>query len=239
LSASPRVGRTFGRVAEAYERTRPGYPLAAIERAAEELGLARDATVLDLGAGTGKLTRVLREVFAEVVAVEPDDEMRAFVGGDARAGTAEAIPLGDAQVDAVFAGAAFHWFEPEPTLAEIRRVLRPGGGLVLLWHDWWETERPPLPTEFRAILDELWARFEPARQSNHDWRRDVAPLGEAQFAETRGLSGRDFADLTLTASGPAFLDDDEREAIARRVYPLMAPSYELTVTTTVAWASPS
>ncbi len=168
MPASPdTLGRTFGRVAEAYERTRPEYPRAAVERAAVELALKTDATVLDLGAGTGKLTRVLRDLFDHVTAVEPDDEMRAYVGGAARAGSAELIPVEDGAVDAVFVGDAFHWFDPGPALAEIVRVLRPHGGLALLWNRWGdEVEEPRLPPEFKADLDAIWKRFRQAATSS-------------------------------------------------------------------------
>ena len=127
--AEPELGRTFGRVADTYDRLRPAFAPEAIDRATAELGLGRGSVVLDLAAGTGRLTRPLRERFAQVLAVEPDDEMRAHLGGDARAGFAEAIPLDDDSVDAVFVGDAFPWFEPDQALAEIRRVARPGGGL--------------------------------------------------------------------------------------------------------------
>jgi len=233
--AEPELGRTFGRVADTYDRLRPAFAPEAIDRAAAELGLGRGSVVLDLAAGTGRLTRPLRERFAQVLAVEPDDEMRAHLGGDARAGFAEAIPLDDDSVDAVFVGDAFPWFEPDQALAEIRRVARPGGGLGLLWTDWWEGERPRIPAEFLEILDEIWARFEQLRRPAGDWRRHVQPDGEARYDETTRIAGRDLADLTLTASGPAYLEDAERAAIAERVYPLMEPEYELTVATRVDW----
>jgi SAM-dependent methyltransferase len=155
-SAEPVPGRTFGRVAEAYARTRPPYAREAIERAAAELGLTHDATVLDLAAGTGILTRALREAFAHVVAVEPDAGMRAQFDGDVLAGAAEAIPLADVSVDAVFVGEAFHWFDAEGALAEIRRV---GGGLAVLSRSWGEMEQPGLlPPPFWAELEEVWTR---------------------------------------------------------------------------------
>jgi SAM-dependent methyltransferase len=90
--------------------------------------------VLDLGAGTGKLTRALLALGMEVVAVEPDDAMRAVVPTEALAGTAEDIPLPDASVDAVLVGQAFHWFDAERALPEMVRVLRPGGTVGLLWN---------------------------------------------------------------------------------------------------------
>lgn len=112
------VARTYDRTAEIYEQARPGWPVEAVDHVARELGLGRDATLLDLGAGTGKLTRVLGERFERVVAVEPLGGMRRVLEAvvpqtEAVAGEAEAIPLPDASVDAVFAADAFHWFDGE------------------------------------------------------------------------------------------------------------------------------
>jgi SAM-dependent methyltransferase len=232
VSAEP--GSTFGRVAEAYARTRPPYPRAAIERAAAELALTADSIVLDLGAGTGNLTRMLREQFARVVAVEPDEAMRAQFDGEVLAGTAERIPLPDAAVDAVFAGEAFHWFDLEPALEEIRRV---GSGLAVLMRSWGETEQPGLlPPSFWAELEAIWARFHTAgRDAFPDWRDALQPDGSETFVETQTISGRDLVDLHLTASTPASIDDDERNAIAARAYPLMEADYELRVVTYLYW----
>jgi len=125
------LGRSFGSSVEEYVRGRPGWPVEAVEAP----GIAPDAHVLDLAAGTGKLTELLTRRFARVTAVEPDDQMRAANRwGDMLAGTAEAIPLPDDAVDAVFVAEAFHWFCDPPALREIARVLRPGGTLVLLWN---------------------------------------------------------------------------------------------------------
>ena len=105
----------FGRTAREYELGRPGWPDELLDRVVAELGLHEDAEVLDLGAGTGKLTRALVPRFARVVAVEPDDAMRAVLeevvpGAEALAGRGDAIPLGDGELDAVFSAEAFHWF---------------------------------------------------------------------------------------------------------------------------------
>jgi ubiquinone/menaquinone biosynthesis C-methylase UbiE len=124
----------FARSADAYERGRPEYPEAAVGHVVA--ALPPGAVVLDLAAGTGKLTRPLLAAGLEVIAVEPVAEMRAALPAGARAlvGTAEAIPLEDAAVDGVTVGQAFHWFDGDAALAEIARVLRPGGLLALLWN---------------------------------------------------------------------------------------------------------
>jgi SAM-dependent methyltransferase len=131
------LAEKFASVADAYERGRPEYPPAVVGAIAAELRLAPDATVLDLAAGTGKLTRALLAAGMEVVAVEPQAPLReklaARVGAErVREGLAEAIPLPDASVDAVTVADAFHWFDQAAALAEIRRVLRPSGGLAVL-----------------------------------------------------------------------------------------------------------
>jgi SAM-dependent methyltransferase len=120
---------------EDYERGRPGWPREVVDLAR----LPSTATVLDLGAGTGKLTRVLETAFDRVVAVEPAAAMRRLLvahcpRSETLAGTAHEIPLADESVDAVFAAQAFHWFDDERAVAEITRVLRSGGALVLMWN---------------------------------------------------------------------------------------------------------
>jgi SAM-dependent methyltransferase len=125
--------RSFGEVADLYQRGRPGWPLEAIEWL---LGPA-PLDVLDLGAGTGKLTAALLKAGHPVTALEPLPEMRAILteslpAATAINGRAEQLPLADRSVDAVVAGSAFHWFDREPALDEIARVLRPPGVFGLL-----------------------------------------------------------------------------------------------------------
>jgi SAM-dependent methyltransferase len=131
------LAEQFATVAAEYERGRPEYPPAAIGALAAELGLVPGATVLDLAAGTGKLSRALLAGGFDVIAVEPTPALREplarALGADAvKDGVAEDIPLPDASVDAVTVGDAFHWFDHQPALAEIMRVLRPAGGLAVL-----------------------------------------------------------------------------------------------------------
>jgi ubiquinone/menaquinone biosynthesis C-methylase UbiE len=125
--------------AAAYERARPSYPAEAIAHVVGHAGLGPGTRVLDLAAGTGKLTRLLVPSGAEVVAVEPVAAMREQLtailpGIEVHDGTAERLPFPDASFDAVTVAQAFHWFRPEEALAEIHRVLRPGGALVLVWN---------------------------------------------------------------------------------------------------------
>ena len=126
----------FASVAEVYERGRPDYAPAVIGAAAAELGIGPGDRVLDLAAGTGKLTRALVGHGFDVTAVEPQDQLRQVLRekagrADVRSGLAEQIPLQDGSVAAVMVADAFHWFDRPRALAEIRRVLTPGGGLAL------------------------------------------------------------------------------------------------------------
>lgn len=148
--------RTFEEVAELYERVRPSYPDEAVTWLADQLGIDATSTVLDLGAGTGKLTRVLIGRTAHVIAVEPGPEMlaqlrRAVPDAEAILGAAEAIPLPDDAVDAVVCGQSFHWFRTDEALHEIQRVLRAGGGLGLIWN--MRDPDDPLQEEISALLE--------------------------------------------------------------------------------------
>ena len=126
---------SFGAAAEAYERGRPGYP----EQALDWLLPPNAQRVLDLGAGTGKLTRQLKARGLDVIAVEPSQGMRAELSRvlpdvPALQGTAEEIPLPDAAVDAVLVAQAWHWVDVPRAVPEVARVLRPGGRIALIWN---------------------------------------------------------------------------------------------------------
>ena len=158
MSDRPARARSFETVAQEYERHRPDYPAAAIEWAAAQLGLAAGSRVVDVGAGTGKLTRGLVAAGFEAVAVEPAgpmlDQLRLAVPeAEAHEAHAEEIPLPDASVDSAFAGQAFHWFDRERALPELQRVVRPGGGIALLWNRW--DEEDPLLSQVDALLHEI------------------------------------------------------------------------------------
>jgi SAM-dependent methyltransferase len=214
----PAAARGFARSAEAYERGRPGYPDEAIHHL---LGLLPPRpVVLDLAAGTGKLTRPLLEAGLSVIAVEPVAEMREALPDAARAldGTAEAIPLEDAAVSAVTVGQAFHWFDGDAALAEIARVLTPGGHLALLWNRRVEDDsanvaieallapyRGEVPTHrgdgWRAAFDRT-ARFEPVEQR---------VFANEQELDADGLEAR-----VGSISFVAALEPGERAAVIER-----------------------
>jgi SAM-dependent methyltransferase len=152
--------RSFGSEAARYAQYRPSYPRAAIDYVLEGLTPQR---ILDLGAGTGKLTASLIEAAPEVVAVEPDEAMlaelaRTVPGATALTGSAEEIPLPDQSVDAIFAGQAYHWFSHPGADRDMARVLRPGGVVGLLWNfpdrnvDW-------VPKLYQATRDEATSPF--------------------------------------------------------------------------------
>lgn len=133
------AGVGYQRAAGVYERSRPSYPLAVLAALADALPLEAGRTVVDLGAGTGKFTRLLALTGAEVLAVEPVKEMRETLaellpGVAVTAGTAEATGLPDGCADAVVAAQSWHWFDERTALAEVERLLRPGGALALVWN---------------------------------------------------------------------------------------------------------
>jgi SAM-dependent methyltransferase len=140
--AAPRIdpaAEAFGSAAADYERARPSYPPGAIDVLRRDIGVGPGVRVLDLAAGTGKLTRLLVGTGADVIAVEPVEGMRHQLSEvlpeiDVFDGTAETIPLDDASVDVVTVAQAFHWFQYDEALAEIKRVLKPGGWLVILFN---------------------------------------------------------------------------------------------------------
>ncbi len=224
-------GLSFGVAAEAYDRGRPEWP----EELLEPLPLRRDARVLDLGAGTGKLTRVLAWRYAEVVAVEPDEAMRARIDvGETLAGTAEAVPLADASVDGVFAAEAFHWFDRSRAIPEIARVLRPGGVVGLLTNRFHTYDA--LPEELR------WPKAAKGRLfADSAWRDEFADAPFESFRETCVEQGRDvpraelldfFASISeVTALRPA----DRHDWLVRLAAALDKPAYPRRWTATIFW----
>jgi ubiquinone/menaquinone biosynthesis C-methylase UbiE len=212
----------FGSVAETYERRRPTYPAALVEWLVERLGLRPGTTIVDLGAGTGKLARDLVPSGARVVAVEPLAQMRAQLeavvpDAEVLAGTAEQLPLPDGSVDAVVAASAFHWFETEQALAEIHRVLVPGGALATVGNG--RDLSDPLQRGVQAIV----GRYLPTADEILSWIAvvDASPLfGPAEeFATTfeQWFDAEGMAERMGTVSYVARLPDDERTSVLAQI----------------------
>jgi SAM-dependent methyltransferase len=226
--------------ADAYERGRPGYSPEAVERLVRELAIRPGSRVLDLAAGTGKLTRMLAPTGATIVAVEPVAAMRAKLaaavpGIEIRGGTAEAIPLPERSVDAVTVGQAFHWFDGDRALAEIHRVLRPGGGLGLIW----QAREPARPWIER--LNEIIDRADDGhpRFRTGEWRaafeRTAAfePLRSADYGTVQRGDRDLFVDRVASISYVAALRPDRREAVLDEVRALLATDPETATAETI------
>jgi SAM-dependent methyltransferase len=205
----------FGGAAEDYARGRPSYPLDAITWVVPS-GARR---VLDLGAGTGRLTEKLLAIGMDVVAVEPLADMRRHIPAAAESfeGTAEAIPLPDASVDAVVAGQAFHWFDIERAMAEIHRVLRPGGTVGLFWN--MLDDREPWVAAFAAAIsaEERLSAMSGGTQPPY---RDVAGMSDPVmrvFPHTEGYDVDRLAAFVRSRSQTILLSADERDALLRTV----------------------
>jgi ubiquinone/menaquinone biosynthesis C-methylase UbiE len=233
------LGLSFGRVATLYDRVRPPYSRESLDRAQEALELGPSARVLDLAAGTGRLTQELERRFAEVVAVEPDPDMRALIkDGTVLAGAAEAIPLEDASVDAVFVGEAFHWFDAERAVPEVARVLRPRGGVALLSNLWWDTE-PPLPERALELLSVPYVASGRA-EAVETWRDAFArssfePLRDETFSWSTTVGADELLDLYQTTSSIAALPAEERAALVAELRPLLAGPYVLPIRVELTW----
>jgi len=140
MASNEEMSTSFGSVAETYETGRPDYPIQAVDWMLQPVvGGERSIRVADVGAGTGKLTRAVVELGAEVVAIDPDAKMLAVLrervhGVPTFVGSAESLPLPAASVDAVLLGQAWHWVNPQAGSTEVGRVLRSGGVLGLVWN---------------------------------------------------------------------------------------------------------
>ena len=232
---SAEQAKSFNRAAEAYERGRPGWPPKVLDL----LPVPDEATVLDVGAGTGKLTRVLTARYAKVIALEPLAELRTILAervphAEALSGVAEAIPLDDGSVDAVFTGQAFHWFANDIAVAEIARVLRPGGVLARLWNE--AIESNPLPPDYRARLDQLYEAMPPPPIPDDLF--DGTPFGEVHegAVEHEQRSSRD--DILAFSASTSWIAsrDDRDEVLAGLGSMLPEGEYTFRMRTNFEWA---
>ena len=197
--------------------------------------------MLDLGAGTGKLTRVLAARYPRVVAVEPLAELREILTArvpeaETLAGAAERIPLGDGEVDAVFAGQAFHWFANDEALREIARVLRPGGVLALLWNH--ALDPTPLPADYAARISELHDERRPAAADEDVLERSglFAEVTET-FVDHEQVSDRDGALAFAASVSWIAIRDDRDQVLAELAAMLPEAEYRFRLRADVTWTT--
>ncbi|MFB9836908.1 class I SAM-dependent methyltransferase [Actinoallomurus acaciae] len=214
-----RQAGSFGVAADAYERGRPPYPPDAVAWSVPE----HARTVVDLGAGTGKLTRALRAPGRELVAVEPSAGMReqfSRVLPDVRVveGTGESIPLPDSSADTLVCAQAWHWVDPERAVPEVARVLRPGGRLSLVWN------RRDVSVPWVAELDRILRDYAAAPTEDRQVERVSAPFGPVErqdFRWSHPLTVAELMDMVASRSYVITLEPARREELLTRVRALV------------------
>jgi len=223
------AAKGFAKEALAYARGRPEYPVAVDRWLSDALQLDETRTVVDLGAGTGKFTRRLLATGANIMAVEPVAEMlaqltRILPSVAARSGTAESIPVNDAAVDAVVCAQSFHWFASKAALAEIHRVLKPGGRFGLIWNVRNES------VDWCAAMTAIMAPYEgdAPRYRSGEWRKvfpadGFGPLREEQFRNGHtGHPEQVIVERVLSTSFIAALPRPQQLIVAARLRDLIA-----------------
>jgi SAM-dependent methyltransferase len=237
--SDPRIHRAaamgFEAAVERYERGRPSYPGDAVSFLVRAVGIGPHRDVVELGAGTGKFTELIVATGARIVAVEPVAGMREALGRACPSvevvdGTAEQIPLPDANADAVVVAQAFHWFAGDLALPEIHRVLRPGGALGMIWNvrdeasDWSE--------RLTGIFDRLSGEGDP-RYRDMRWRdafeaTDLfGPLHHQVAYHVHQVTRDEFLDRVLSVSYVASAPRAERERVVAEVADLLDNDPEL------------
>jgi SAM-dependent methyltransferase len=227
-------GYTTTATADNYVRGRPDYPPGITEWLRDAMGLRGGMSVVDLGAGTGKFTPRLSATGARVIAVEPVAQMLAKLSAaqpqvETLAGTATAIPLADASVDAVVCAQAFHWFASKGALAEIHRVLKPGGKLGLVWN------MRDARVAWVTALDQIVNRLEgdTPRFYTGAWRHafpyaGFGPLHEQHYSHGHTGAPEDvILNRVRSTSFVAALAPSERAKIDEQIYALIAAEPEL------------
>lgn len=237
------LASSFGQVSAAYDRVRPQWPAESLD----VLGLPVTATVTEVGAGTGRLTQLLTSRFRSVMAIEPFAATPAhasMAGAHLLRGVAEALPVRDSSVDAIFAAEAFHWFDQRRAAAEFARVLRPGGLAVLMWN---RRAAPITPEPQSAAWNEIERLFTSADHpltayKSRPWiaafdGRGMGTFRTASINHTQLLTREEFPVYASTLSWVATQPDARRESLIRQLtHDLAAPEYHLHWRTDIHWA---
>ena len=223
------LGRSgFATGADRYERARPGYSDETMDHVLRALGIGPTTCVLDIAAGTGKLTRVLVAAGASVVASEPSASMRAtfarVLPGTPQVGaTAEYLPFADGSFDAVTVAQAFHWFDAPRALDEFARILGPGGRLALVWNE--RDESDPVIAELTRLS--TWDKHQPYPVgmdfgSVIDASGAFGPVDRTLFRFSQEVDRKMFVEQVESRSYIAVLPEDRRRAILEDVDALAA-----------------
>ena len=237
----PTAAEGYGQGAEVYARGRPGFPLEALDWLKKDLCLGEGSIALEIGAGTGKFTKLLTQTGATVVAVEPVAAMLAQLAADQPTvltlnASAQNLPVADASVDAVICAQSFHWFATAAALAEMRRVLKPAGSLGLIWNVRDQS------VGWVAELTRIMAPFEgdAPRYDNGEWKKAFPVPGFGELHERAvthqhvGAPSQVILDRVASVSFIAALDEPTRNSVMDEVRALIAGTPELANKTRVA-----
>jgi SAM-dependent methyltransferase len=215
----------FGSAAETYEAARPGYPPEVVDWLIENLNVRPASRLIDLAAGTGKLTRLLRARRVNPIAVEPVESMRRVLRQAEPpipivAATAEATPFRPASIDAVSIAQAFHWFDNPSSHAELARVVRPGGRLGLIWNA--RDRTVEWVDRVWSVMDRVekhapWRDHESARSSNEWSLPGFTPFHRAEFFHDQRLTRHQVIQRFASVSHVAVLEPEQRQEVLNEV----------------------
>jgi SAM-dependent methyltransferase len=222
--------RGFDREATTYERTRPSYPADAVAWLTEHLDIGAGRVTVDLAAGTGKLTRLLEPLGADLLAVEPVEGMRQILRAalpevPVVAATAEMLGFASESVDVITVAQAFHWFDADAALPEMRRVLRKGGRLGFLWNA--RDRRIEWVDRIWSVLDRVekhapWRVHESWSETDFPFDRWFGPVHRAEFTHEQPLSPEDVVGRFKGVSHIAVLPEPEQERVLDEVREILA-----------------
>lgn len=221
------IALNYDNAANAYDRGRPSYSPEAVAAIVEKLHISVGCTIVDLGAGTGKFTRLLLDTGARLIAIEPVPGMRdrlrsAALGVSILGGVAESIPLADGSADAITAAQSFHWFDPKLASAEIHRVLRSGGGFALIWN------RRDMSQPLQQCVHDIVSPYRSTNSAhdNYEWpwyfndERLFSPLREESFDYAESSTTERLIDRIMSFSYIAALPKGDQTGIRNKLHDL-------------------